>query len=360
MNKIVYILLLILTTVHVVAQQDNSGIFEITYLHPDPVLGRESPEVKDNKYGFEGGKVFKSDGKYILFITELHDDPFWAATRLAAWISSDGLNWTRVGTISSSGGQLTPDDPKASIWSPVPVYDKKNGRWSLTYISFYSDVSIQGQWKRKYDGRVYRMTAMVPGQGGLFGPYGYEEVLMEYGQQPASWETWMGVTSFCPYPVDGKWLALYGSSWEVAGLATATAISDLWVRVPSAEPLFENMENPVITRLKNGLYVAVFDGASKYQKMGYMFSEDGVQWSRKYFFGLEANENKWWELSRTPLGLIDEGDRGFTLYFTAYNKNFYEFDENVWIEEAPDSLKGMFGSVGMMKLKLKEDEEHKH
>ena len=338
------------------SQTDTSGIFEITYLHPGPILGRESPEVKNNRYGFEGGKAFKSDEKYILFVTELHDDPFWSATRLAAWISSDGLSWTRVGTISSSGGHLTPDDPRASIWSPIPVFDKKNDRWTLTYISFYSDVSIQGQWKRKYDGRVYRLTAMVPGREGLFGPYGYEEVLMEYGQEPASWETWMGVTSFCPYPVDGKWLALYGSSREVAGLASAIQISESWMRVPSAEPLIKKIENPVVTRLKDGRYVAVFDGASRHQKMGYMVSEDGVQWGSKYFFDLNDHNNKWWELSRTPLGLIDEGDGRFTLYFTAYNKNFYEFEENIWIEEEPDSLVGMFGSVGMMKLKLKNNE----
>ena len=50
---------------------------ELQQLLDSPVIGREHPDAKDNKYGFEGGSVIKIDGTYHMFVAELAGDPLW-------------------------------------------------------------------------------------------------------------------------------------------------------------------------------------------------------------------------------------------------------------------------------------------
>ena len=94
-----------------------------------------------------------------------------------------------------------------------------------------------------------------------------------------------------------------------------------------------------------------FYGCGFYQKFGYMVSSDGYHWSEPFIIDLENHPDKWWGLTRTPMGLIDEGDGNYTLYFTAYNKNFYQIP-GIWEAKSDSVFEGFFASVGMVRLKL--------
>lgn len=88
-----------------------------------------------------------------------------------------------------------------------------------------------------------------------------------------------------------------------------------------------------------------------YQRFGYMLSDNGIQWSKPQIIDLNAHPSKWWGLTRTPLGLISEGDNNYTLFFTAYNKNFYEIP-GIWSAKNDSVFDGFFASVGMLKLRI--------
>ena len=54
--------------------------------------------------------------------------------------SADGQDWTRVRPLFESSGDRessgTGEDPRASLWSPMPVYDDAIDRWTLTYGTY--------------------------------------------------------------------------------------------------------------------------------------------------------------------------------------------------------------------------------
>ena len=77
----------------------------------------------------------------------------------------------------------------------------------------------------------------------------------------------------------------------------------------------------------------------------------GEETHQDIFFDLEEKIDPWWKLTRTPLGLIQESENLFTVFFTAYNKDFYEIPD-VWKINDDSAYDGYFASVGMMKLKL--------
>src|SRR5438093_5500067 len=91
--------------------------------HPTPVLTTRSPGADDIRYGFEGGRVVKVGGTYHLFTSEMAGDPIWVKMRLGHWTSRDRLRWKRAGTVAESSGEFRGKDPRASLWSPLPVWD---------------------------------------------------------------------------------------------------------------------------------------------------------------------------------------------------------------------------------------------
>jgi hypothetical protein len=80
------------------------------------------------------------------------------------------------------------------------------------------------------------------------------------------------------------------------------------------------VENPIVTRLKDGLYVAVVDGGPKGQ-FGYSVSQDGLTWSEVTYIDLTKKFKPWWSTMRTPLCLIQEKGGLFSVYFTAYTRS---------------------------------------
>ena len=65
----------------------------------------------------------KVGGTYHLFTSEMVGDPIWVKTRFGHWTSRDRLAWTRVATVRESSGEFEGKDPRAALWSPLPVWD---------------------------------------------------------------------------------------------------------------------------------------------------------------------------------------------------------------------------------------------
>ena len=126
--------------------------------------------------------------------------------------------------------------------------------------------------------------------------------------------------------------------WNLT-LSKANTLRGPWKKLTKDGPVefHENFaENPVITKLNNGLYVAMVDGGSK--SFGYSISNDGLNWTKAEFINLEKFTKKWWTIMRTPMGLIHEYDNIYTVFFTAYT------DKKV--------QDGEFSEIGMVKFEL--------
>lgn len=275
----------------------------------------------------------------------------WTATKLAHWMSKDGVQWKRAATLFTSTGNFTGTDTHAALWSPMPIYDNEKGRWILTYVCYRSKPNTKENWYRNYDGIIAMAESQRKGENGLAGPYTETAIIMQ-ADTAAPKLGLMGVDSFFPYRVANEWYSFYGSSPEWNGLAKGKSLSGPWLRIPSPGKVSEHTENPIVTKLADNRYVAFFDGCGVYQRFGYMISEDGIHWGKPIIINLENHPAKWWGLTRTPLGLIAEGNGNYTLYFTAYNKNFYEIP-GIWSAGTDEVFNGFFASIGMIKLQLK-------
>jgi hypothetical protein len=303
---------------------------------PSPVIDQNSPGAGDIEYGFEGGSVIKIDGVYHLFSTEMMSGPMWVKTRMPHWASPDRIHWKRVSTLYESSGDFTGKDPRASLWAPMPIYNKEEGRWDLFYVAYTCAPSTKTEWLGNYNGRIWRAVSKVKGYGGIGGPYQDVGVILQPDAQSQPWEGLQGTDSFFPYQVGKRWLGFYGSAntehlpmehWR-AGLAEAAALSGPWKRRSEGNPVTLEKrfaENPVVTRLANGYYVAVYDNDLEYPNaIGYTWSGpgDGVHWvPGKPIVVQPKGKGFWADTVRTPLGLIPEGHSEYTLFYTGYKKS---------------------------------------
>lgn len=266
-----------------------------------PVITAQTPGATDNQYGFEGGRVVKVGGTYYMFVTELAGTPRWFANRIAYWESTDGVHWTRPqgATLFQSGPDFT--GPQAGVFTPIPVYDNQANQWDLFYVA--------GNPRQ-----IWRAVSTVPGRDGITGPYKDAGIAMA------------GTDGFMPYSAGGRWYALYEgpsqfSPWEIS-LATASTLAGPWTPVKNLNPLTVErrfIENPVVTKLANGEYVAVYDSELP-GAVGVMYSPDGIHWSRgtplqvlPKGYGRDADD------VRTPLGLVPTGGGSYRILFTGYD-----------------------------------------
>ena len=67
------------------------------------------------------------------------------------------------------------------------------------------------------------------------------------------------------------------------------------------------IENPIVTKLEDGTYVAVYD-TDEPNAIGYTFSPDGIHWSSGQHLLVQEGKGVWASEVRTPLGLIPEGE----------------------------------------------------
>jgi len=295
-----------------------------------PVLTIHSDGTEGNKYGFEGGRVLKIKGIYHLFSSEMIGDPHWVKMRLAHWTSADRIHWKRTATVAESSADFTGRDPRAALWSPLPVYDPRQARWNLFYVAYQAAPDTSQQWLTNHEGRIWRAVSETPGEDGIGGPYKDVGIVMQRGDDSDRWEGLQGTDSFFPYQVGDQWYAFYGSAhteklpislWQV-GLAKAPDIAGPWTRCTAMNPLKVEgrfIENPIVTRLEDGTYAAVYDTDAP-NAVGYTRSTDGVHWSAGQHLIVQDGNSEWATEVRTPLGLIDEGGGRFTLFYTANEK----------------------------------------
>jgi len=327
--------------------------FVLVEQYPSPVMGKTSPGAEDIGFGFEGGRVIKIAGIYHLFTTEMLPGHWAVKTRMAHWSSPDRIHWQRIATLYESSGDFTGQDPRASLWAPMPVYNTEEGRWDLFYVAYRCAPSTKTEWLGNYEGRIWRAVSKQKGYGGIGGPYEDVAVILEPDAHSQPWEGLQGTDSFFPYQVGKRWLGFYGSAntehlpvehWRV-GLAEAPTLAGPWKRMNGVNPVnIEKRfaENPIVTRLKNGYYVAVYDNDVEYSNtIGYSWSApgDGVHWAPGRQLVVQPKGKGFWaDVVRTPLGLIPEGHGRYTLFYTGF-------------QNPPVSGPHLYAGVGFVTLK---------
>lgn len=333
-NRRIHLILLALVAASLTATADDAATQQelvVVQQLNEPVLTTHTPGAEANKYGFEGGRVIKVNGIYHLFTSEMVGEPHWVKMKLAHWTSRDRMHWTRVATVRESSGDFTGKDPKAALWSPMPVFNAGEGRWNLFYVAYQAAPDTDRQWLTNHEGRIWRAVSEKPGMDGIDGPYRDVGIVMERSAESDSWEGLQGTDSFFPYFTGERWYALYGSArteslpislWQV-GLAQAPDLSGPWKRCTKLNPLTVEsrfIENPIVTKLANGGYIAVYDNHQP-NEIGYSFSPDGIHWRPGQHLVVQSGDGIWATEVRTPLGLIDEGNGMFTLFYTANEKS---------------------------------------
>ena len=355
-SLLIFVLLPVCSLLSAGNQANDSGLKLVVMKQLDsPVLTIHSAGAEGNKYGFEGGRVLKVEGAYHLFTSEMVGDPHWVKMKLAYWVSQDRVHWRRIGTLLESTGDFTGKDPRASLWSPMPIYDAKNERWNLFYVAYRAAPDTAHEWRTNFDGQIWRAISKKAGPGGIGGPYEDAGVILQPGKDSDPWEGLQGTDSFFPYRIGDTWWAFYGSAhtetlpislWQV-GLASAPTLAGPWTRVTKQNPLKiepQFIENPIVSRLADGAYVAVYD-TKEPESIGYSFSSDGVHWSAGQHLVVQKGAGVWSDDVRTPLGLIEEGKNNFTIFYTANERKAGKRADGNGITLSP-------GAVGFVEVKL--------
>jgi hypothetical protein len=299
--------------------------------HPTPVITTRSAGAAGNRFGFEGGRAVKVGDTYHLFTSEMVGDPMWVRMKFGYWTSTDRLQWTRVGTVRESSAEFAGKDPRAALWSPLPVWDEDASVWNLFYVAYHSAPGDGTKFMLNHHGRIWRAVSRTAGREGISGPYEDERVVMEPGPDSLSWEGLQGTDSFFPYRVGDTWKALYGSAksetlpirhWLV-GLASATALGGPWTRDRGHSPVpIEQtfIENPIVTPAPGGGWLAVYDSQPA-GTIGWAYSADGTAWGAGHALTIQPDAGVWAKDVRTPLGLIDEGGGRYTVFYTGFEQD---------------------------------------
>jgi len=352
---------------------DEKPLFEIIGGENKPVIDEGMSGTEGIQGGFEGGRVVKVGDTYHMFPTERAGekgvDYYYdrVKTKIGHWTSKDAIHWKRESTIYQASGvyAITEDDNpmndrRAAIWSYMPIFNEKANKWYGYYLAYTVSKTIEPNHSF---GRIWRCESMVEGINGIGGPYKDMGIIMEPGLDSQPWEGRQGVASFFPYQVGDKYFGFYsgaypfnswadypkksGKGWFVA-LAESKTLEGPWLRmnkglepIKTMHPLF--VENPIVSQLPNGLYIAIFDGGPDGwghhlpNMIAYSLSADGVNWAEAHYLPIETKVDKWWDIMRTPLCLIPEGNDVYTIVYNAID------------------LKRRFHPTGMVKVKLNRD-----
>lgn len=352
---------------------DEKPLFEIIGGENKPVVDEGMPGTEGIQGGFEGGRVVKVGDTYHMFPTErageVGVDYYYdrVKTKIGHWTSKDAIHWKRESTIYQASGTyaITEDDNpmndrRAAIWSYMPVFNEKANKWYGYYLAYTVHKEIQPNHSF---GRIWRCESTVEGINGIGGPYKDMGIIMEPGLDSQPWEGRQGVASFFPYKVGDKYFGFYsgaypfnswadypkktGKGWFVA-LAESQSLEGPWTRIKDENTPIKSMhpffvENPIVSQLPNGLYIAIFDGGPEGwghhlpNMIAYSLSKDGKNWGEARYLPIETKVDKWWDIMRTPLCLIPEGNDVYTIVYAAID------------------LKRRFHPMGMVKVKLNKD-----
>ncbi len=350
------------------------ALFEVIGGPDKPVVDEGMPGTEGIQGGFEGGCCIKIGKTYHLFPTERAGEPGVEAyhdrvkTQIGHWTSNDAIHWKRQSTIYQSSGTyaVTDDDNplndrRAAIWSYMPVFNHESNRWNGFYLAY----TVSKEYKPNHSfGRIWRCESVQEGMDGIGGPYRDCGIVMEPGLDSQLWEGRQGVDSFFPFKVGEKWLGFYGGAfpyekwsdypikyqqkWWGVGLASSNKLIGPWKRmdtkvnpVTSIHPWF--IENPIVSELPGGVLIAIFDGGPDAwglhlpNMFGYSLSLDGISWTEVHYIPIHTKVKKWWDIMRTPLGLVPEGDGIYTVVYAAINND------------------KRFHPMGMVRLKLNQE-----
>ena len=347
---------------------EEPAIFTIVGGMDSPVINEGMPGTEDILGGFEGGQLIKLGDTYHIFPTERAGEEGHPAkydrikTRIGHWTSKDAVNWQRQSTLYQSSGVYAVssydnplNDRRAAIWSYMPIFNKERNRWQGHYLAYTCDSVVAPNHSF---GRIWRCESEIEGIDGIGGPYRDCGIVIEPGLDSQLWEGRQGVASFFPYQAGDKWYAFISGAypyqtkedypfggkpthWYV-GLAEADNLEGPWSRMKELNPITSIhprfVENPIVSQLPGGVYIAVFDGGPEWlnlpNMLAYTLSKDGIHWSEAHYLPIDTKVARWWHTMRTPLGLIPEGDDIYTIVFAAINND------------------RRFHPMGMVKLKL--------
>ncbi|MDO4757716.1 MAG: hypothetical protein Q4A18_00460 [Rikenellaceae bacterium] len=334
---------------------EKPALFTIIGGQDDPVVNEGMPGTEGIQGGFEGGQMIKLGDTYHMFPTERAGEEGMPAyydrikTRIGHWTSKDAIHWERQSTLYQSSGKYAVshydhpmNDRRAAIWSYMPIFNKEKNRWQGHYLAYTCDFDVAPNHSF---GRIWRCESVVEGIEGIGGPYRDCGIVIEPGLDSQLWEGRQGVASFFPYQVGEKWYGFISGAypyetkadypfggkptkWYV-GLAEADNLEGPFTRMKEINPITSIhprfVENPIVSQLPNGLYIAVFDGGPEWLKLpnmiAYTLSKDGVNWSEAHYIPIDTKVKKWWHTMRTPLGLIPEGDNVYTIVYAAINND---------------------------------------
>lgn len=304
--------------------------------HEGPVIGSNHADViaSKNRSGFETGQVVKIGDTYHMFVNEMFERTH-RDMRIAYWTSEDAINWKRQSTIVNSIPERSPSNPRSEVWVTGVVFNEDENAWNIFYVAYRGGNKEKGEIEGfDYAGRIWRAKSVKLGKEGIAGPYADMEIVLQPDKNSQNWEGQQAVACFSPYKVNDKWYSAYDGHNHVpkgdwpTGLATADKLSGPWTRMPETiNPLKIAdvfMENEIVTKMKNGDYLMIFDSFGN-QQIGYSISKDGVNWTKETRVSIQSENNKWAldgdHYTRTPLCSIEENDGTFTVIYTATTKN---------------------------------------
>ncbi|MGN6644555.1 MAG: glycosyl hydrolase family 28 protein [Verrucomicrobiota bacterium] len=307
---------------------------EVISEHRGPLIAPGYPGTEGNQSGFETGFVVMQDGVCHMFINEMFGMPH-RELRIAHWLSADGENWKRQGTVFESIPGRAPSNLRAEVWVNGMAFDELENRWNMFYVAYRGGDGARGEIAGSdYEGKIWRAASVVTGRSGISGPYRDVDIIMRPDEHSLPWEGQQGVDSFFPYQVGEQWYGFYGSHnhlprgpWLV-GLAKAPSLAGPWQRMPkqSPTPIVKTFtENPVVQEILPNRWLALYDSDSPYA-VGYSVSADGVNWTPEKRLIVQGEGQHWvgdnglWDV-RTPLGLLPQADDTFTLLYTAKLKS---------------------------------------
>lgn len=285
--------------------------------HKGAVIGPDHPDVKssNNRSGFETGQLIKYKGIYHMFVNEMfrrsHLD-----LRCSHWSSPDAVNWKRQSTLVKSVPGRSHDNLRSEVWLTGVEYNDMDEAWNIFFVAYRGGDGKRGEIANcDYEGRIWRAKSTVKGPDGLAGPYEDVEIILQPDENSQSWEGQQAVDSFNPYKVGDKWYAFYGGHYHTprgpwpVGMAVAPTLNGLWKRMPQGHnpvPIVKTfVENPVVSRLPDGRWMAVFDSLGP-GEIGYSLSEDGLTWSLETRLTVQSGNNMWAGAGdhdmRTPYG----------------------------------------------------------
>ncbi len=324
------------------SKNSEGKVLRMVAEHKGPVVSADHPDVlaSGNRSGFETGQVVKINNVYHMFVNEMFERPH-RDLRIAYWTSNDAINWKRHSTIVNSIPGRTPFNPRSEVWVTGVVFNEEEDAWNIFYVAYRAGDSTKGEIAgNDYEGKIWRAKSVVKGRDGIAGPYADMGIMMEPDEYSQPWEGQQAVACFNPYKVGSTWFSMYDGHYHTprgpwpTGIAFAPKLTGPWIRMPEGVnpiPVVDVfMENEIVSRLKDGRFMMVFDSFGD-QEIGYSISNDGLNWSKEIRVKIQSAKNLWAEpgdhYTRTPLCAIEEEDGTFTVIYTAMtktnNKNFY-------------------------------------